>query len=79
MKNRSLYPKSAITQAEVIASTGEHCPATGWWSPATSTDNTEVFVAEGSIMPMNTGTPSTWRRVIPTHHPSLSLPLGTRG
>jgi len=42
--------------------TGEHCPESGWWLPATSAEHEAAsrFVGQGSLMPTFAGTPSAW-------------------
>ncbi|GAB4097952.1 hypothetical protein [Sinomonas halotolerans] len=47
------------------AQTGEHCPATGWWSTdgGRSPYPLTVFVMEGSLMPAALGQRAVWRLV----------------
>lgn len=47
MKRRSPLPRSIHRTASAAASTGEHCPATGWWIPRGSTEPGR-YLSEGS-------------------------------
>lgn len=41
------------------ASTGHHCPKTGWWS-ATWNDAAPTFITEGHMMPAVGGVATAW-------------------
>ena len=59
MKRRSPLPRSIHRTASAAASTGEHCPATGWWIPRGSTEPGR-YLSEGSVMPALNGEPTVW-------------------
>lgn len=46
--------------------TGEHCPMTGWWVPAGREGNGH-YIAEGSMMPSDSGQSITWTLVVVAH------------
>lgn len=60
MKNRSLV--RVPSKWEAFASTGEHCPQTGWWIKGADA-GTKIFLMEGSLMPSADGLPVSWRLV----------------
>ena len=41
------------------ASTGHHCPKTGWWSLRWN-EEAAAFIAEGQLMPAVGGVPTVW-------------------
>ncbi|MHC6594016.1 hypothetical protein [Arthrobacter sp. C152] len=43
----------------MLAGTGTHCPASGWWSPDGDPRNGQQFF-EGSLMPTFKGKPVVW-------------------
>ena len=74
MKRRSPLPRSIHPIA--ATSTGEHCPATGWWIPQGSTEPWR-YLSEGSVMPALNGQPTAWIRAhtdkmpeVPANQPS---------
>jgi hypothetical protein len=58
MKKRSLATLSDY-RARTEASTGHHCPQTGWWSA--DEDLRHKFIARGDVMPALNGRPTRWR------------------
>ena len=78
MKRRSPLPRS-IRRNAAAASTGEHCPATGWWIPQGSTEPRR-YLSEGSLMPALNGKPTAWFRVATEQMPEESShqPLARR-
>ncbi|MBT2523571.1 hypothetical protein [Arthrobacter sp. ISL-28] len=61
MKRRSPLPRSIHRNAAAATSTGEHCPATGWWIPQGSPEPWR-YLSEGSLMPALNGQPTVWLR-----------------
>lgn len=61
MKRRSPMPRSIRRTAGAAISTGEHCPATGWWIPQGSTEPWR-YLSEGRVMPALNGEPTVWLR-----------------
>ncbi|MEV7662031.1 hypothetical protein [Paenarthrobacter sp. NPDC089316] len=49
---------SALDHFET-ASTGHHCPKTGWWSLRWH-EEAATFITEGQIMPAVDGVPTVW-------------------
>lgn len=49
---------SALDHFET-ASTGHHCPKTGWWSLKWNEEAT-TFITEGQVMPAVGGVPTVW-------------------
>ncbi|MGA8790764.1 MAG: hypothetical protein WB535_17620 [Paenarthrobacter sp.] len=49
---------SALDHFET-ASTGHHCPRTGWWSLKWNEEAT-TFITEGQVMPAVGGVPTVW-------------------
>jgi hypothetical protein len=39
--------------------TGDHCPTTGWWAPATKPEDSH-FISEGNLMPSQSGQAGRW-------------------
>lgn len=84
MKKRIQLHNTGLIQGDRFLSsrTGEHCPATGWWTPLNDETNAH-FLSEGSVMPSAAGTPATWKLVPhlqraqrPTHeHPPKGFAL----
>lgn len=58
--NKSVLGKTS--KRVQLARTGEHCPTNGWWMPA-GVDGVRLFIAEGSIMPMDKGNTVSWTLV----------------
>lgn len=60
--------------------TGEHCPASGWWSPTEKAADAE-FISEGSIMPSSQAIAAIWTWVAgqATNAPGNSMPQGRNG
>lgn len=64
MKRRS----NVIPAQAGAVRTGEHCPATGWWYPASGGLDASAgtaaaaphFIGEGSLMPAINGIQETW-------------------
>lgn len=61
MKRRSPLPIHQAAAASI--STGEHCPATGWWIPEGTTEPWR-HLSEGSVMPALNGQPTAWIRAV---------------
>ncbi|MFW0773027.1 hypothetical protein ACLRGI_07640 [Paenarthrobacter nitroguajacolicus] len=57
MKNRRLAASTPDRFA--TASTGHHCPKTGWWSLERKEEAT-TFITEGQVMPAVGGVPTVW-------------------
>lgn len=58
--HRQFSSKSSQKGREVR--TGDHCPFNGWWAPAGQEANAQL-VAEGTIMPPDSGNSATWTMV----------------
>ncbi len=43
--------------------TGEHCPNSGWWAPA-SNPTKGYFISEGSLMPPHDGETVSWVHMV---------------
>ena len=61
MKSRELVRgrRARALSPSAIARTGEHCPASGWWSPS-GWPSSARFIAEGSTMPTYDLRPVLW-------------------
>lgn len=57
------------------ARTGDHCPASGWWTPLND-EGTGHYITEGSVMPSVNGVPSRWKLVL-GHPQRAQLPRAT--
>lgn len=66
MKNRALV--RVPSKLDASASTGEHCPQTGWWAKDTDA-GTRIFLMEGSLMPSADGIPVAWQ-LVASHEPA---------
>ncbi len=61
MKSRQLIRsrRAEETPSGRAPRTGEHCPVSGWWSPA-GRPFLARFIQEGNIMPVDGETPVRW-------------------
>ncbi|MCP1413900.1 hypothetical protein J3D46_003166 [Paenarthrobacter sp. A20] len=57
MKKRRPY--AAAPDHFETASTGHHCPKTGWWSLRWN-EEAPTFITEGQVMPAVGGVPTVW-------------------
>ena len=59
MKKISTTRRTSGASLGLMAKTGSHCPANGFWRPEDRSGN-PVFVFEGSIMPVSSSGSTVW-------------------
>ena len=59
MKKISSTRRTSDARLGLMAKTGSHCPANGFWRPEDRSAD-PVFVFEGSIMPVGGGGSTVW-------------------
>ncbi|MBP1232952.1 hypothetical protein JOE40_002596 [Arthrobacter sp. PvP102] len=59
MKKINAIRRNSETNPGLMAKTGFHCPANGFWRPE-DRSVAPVFVFEGSIMPASSGGSTVW-------------------
>jgi hypothetical protein len=59
MKRRPTPAAGSFRQNRARTSTGEHCPATGWWIPEGTTEPWQ-YLSEGNLVPPLNGAATSW-------------------
>ena len=59
MKKISSTRRTSDARLGLMAKTGSHCPANGFWRPEDRSGN-PIFVFEGSIMPVSSSGSTVW-------------------
>lgn len=72
MKRRSPQHRATHRPTAAATRTGEHCPATGWWTPQGSTQPGR-YLSEGSVMPALNGEPTAWLRAATDEMPDAAF------
>lgn len=79
MKRRPTSAARSFRQNRAKTSTGEHCPATGWWIPEGTTEPWQYF-SEGNLVPPLNGAAASWILAAHDEMPALAGPrLPARG
>ena len=69
MKKISSTRRISDPHQRVMAKTGFHCPANGFWRPGDRSGN-PIFIFEGSIMPASGGDSTVWYLEEPSAAPA---------